>query len=354
MSNRHLKPSIAEKHTSRVTLGEGNTPLIESVSQTQRSHGQLFFKLESCNPTGSYKDRFVAAEVDRILRMGAHTCMATSSGNTGSSLATYCARFGLQCMVIVNQDAPAGKLMQMQAHGAQVIRISGFVTNATITSAVFAALRSLSSAQSIPFVVSAFHYCPEGMRGVEEIATELLPIAPDHVFVPVGGAGLYAAIAQGFLRAGGKLPRIHAVQPEGCLTLVGSYLAGTTEIPNVHSTTRISGLSVPGDIDASRALPLLHQCSGTGIAVSDEAVFMAQRMLMSREGIYCEPAGATSFAGWQQAISRGLIGEDETSVCLVTGHGFKDLGSAEQIAGDNPSVSVSPNELVGTILERVR
>src|SRR4051794_15241062 len=98
------------------TLGEGNTPLIASVRSRT-----LLFKLENCNPSGSYKDRFAAAEVARIVSQGATACMATSSGNTGSALAAYSARAGVRCHIFVNHDAPAGKLAQMQAHGAQVV-----------------------------------------------------------------------------------------------------------------------------------------------------------------------------------------------------------------------------------------
>ncbi len=344
----------SKSHIARFTLGEGNTPLVESTSgQTFASSG-LFFKLESCNPTGSYKDRFVATEIWRLLQSGVRACMATSSGNTGSSLAAYCARVGMRCMVMVNEDAPAGKLAQMQAHGAHVIRIPGFVVDPAITAEVFATLQEVSRSRSIPLVVSAFHYCPEGMRGVEAIATELLSKSPDHVFVPIGGGGLYSAIVQGFLHAGGKLPRIHAVQPEGCLTLVASYLAGVTEVHPVTSRTTISGLSVPSDIDASRALGLLRHCRGIGFSVSDEEVFSAQSYLMRHEGIYCEPAGATAFAGWRKAVGQGQIQEQETSVCLVTGHGFKDSASVERIATENPAVSVDPTHLARTIAERMK
>lgn len=346
-------PPVSASASPVVTMGEGNTPLVQSISQQTAAHGQLLFKLESCNPTGSYKDRFVATEVARIFQSGARSCMATSSGNTGSSLAAYCARYGLQCIIMVNQDAPAGKLAQMQAHGAHVFQIPGFVTDTTVTADVFAAIQQIADQHHIPFVVSAFHYCPEGMRGVEKIAEELHALAPDHVFVPVGGAGLYSAIAQGFLRIGGKTPRIHAVQPEGCLTLVASYQNRTQEIRPVHSTTRISGLSVPSNIDASRALALLHQCGGTGIAVSDEAVFSAQKTLLLEEGIYCEPAGATAFAGWQKATNAGLIGQNETSMCIVTGHGFKDPGSIAQIASHYPAVSVRAEDLMATLLKQM-
>ena len=73
---------------SRITLGEGNTPLVESA-RIGPSLGldRLWFKLENCNPSGSYKDRFVAAEMTRMLASGVRGCIATSSGNTGSALA---------------------------------------------------------------------------------------------------------------------------------------------------------------------------------------------------------------------------------------------------------------------------
>ena len=74
----------------RATLGEGNTPLAASVRIGRRpGAGPLLFKLENCNPSGSYKDRFIAAEISHLLRQGARACVATSSGNTGASLAAY-------------------------------------------------------------------------------------------------------------------------------------------------------------------------------------------------------------------------------------------------------------------------
>ena len=338
----------------RATMGEGNTPLVAAVAQSVPEGGRLYFKLESSNPTGSYKDRFVAVEVTRMLRAGARACLATSSGNTGSALAAYCARYGVRCLILVNHDAPKGKLLQMQAHGAHVLRVPEFVSNPAITSAVFSLLQNLSERWKVPLVVSAFRHCPEGMKGVEAIAGELAEAQPDHVFVPVGGGGLYSAVTQGFLSAGGRLPRIHGVQPEGCLTMVASYLNGSDRIAQVESTTRISGLSVPTDIDASRALRLVRECGGSGIAVSDDEVFRAQRILMEREGIYAEPAGATAFAGWRRAVEVGTVGKDETGVCLVTGHGFKDPVSVERIAAEHEAMTVEVANLedaIGNLLQ---
>jgi threonine synthase len=335
------------------TLGEGNTPLVASARiGPERGAGRLFFKLESCNPTASYKDRFVAAEVTRILRSGARACIATSSGNTGASLAAYCARYGLLCLIIVNADAPAGKLAQMQAHGARVIRIPGFVSDPAITNAVFRQLEELAESRNVPFVISAYRYCPEGMSGVESIAHELASQAPDveHVFVPVGGGGLYTAVVQGFQSAG-RVPRIHAVQPEGCSTVAASFARGDQEVRPVISTTRVSGLSVPFDIDAGRALERLRACGGHAFEVSDDAIFAAQAMLM-QDGIYSEPAGAATLAGWLRAIEQRVVHPEDPAICLVTGHGSKDPLSVDAIARQYPAVDTA-GDRVGACLDEL-
>jgi threonine synthase len=332
------------------TLGEGTTPLVRSHRIGPESGSpKLHFKLESCNPSGSYKDRFIAREITAIREGRAAGCVATSSGNTGSSLAAYCARYALRCVILVNHDAPAGKLAQMQAHGATVLRVCGFVSNPAVTEKVFSSLRIFSESRNVPLVVSAYRFCPAGMAGVQTIALELTAQLAEtpavHVFVPVGGGGLYASIVLGFQNCGGSVPRVHAVQPAGCSTVAASFLRGDDQIRPVMSTTRVSGLSVPYDIDASLALHYLKECGGSAFEVEDEEVFEAQQMLMSREGIYCEPAAAAALAGWRQARKSGLVADSETSVCLVTGHGFKDPASVEAAARRHPSLSVHPGEL---------
>jgi threonine synthase len=140
-------------------------------------------------------------------------------------------------------------------------------------------------------------------------------------------------VVQGF---DGKV-RVHAVQPSGCATVVDAWNRRQHAATAVASTTAISGLSVPTDIDATLALTRLYECGGRGIAVSDAEVFDAQRAMLSTEGIYCEPAGATAFAGYRRAKADGWIGEGETAVCLVTGHGFKDPASIEKAAATHES-----------------
>ena len=333
-----------------VTMGEGRTPLVES-----RRHAGLYFKLESTNPSGSYKDRFVAAELTGVLASGRKVCVATSSGNTGSSLAAYCARYGIACVILVNATAPAGKLQQMLAHGATVIRIPDFVTSPEVTAAVFAELAVFTAESPAALVVSAFRYCPVGMAGVQEIARELVAQLPsvDHVFVPVGSGGLFAAISRE-MRAIRPAARVHAVQPLSCPTLWNAYRDGSETIVPVHATTRISGLSVPFDIDASLALRLLRDNGGQAFGVSDEEVFAAHREMLRTEGIYSEPAGAAALAGYRQAFTAGSVQPHETCVCLVTGHGFKDLASVELAGSDVPSLTADAAGLRSLLRKVVR
>src|SRR5262245_22103246 len=147
-----------------LTLGEGNTPLVRSVALGQDLPvADLRFKLESSNPTGSFKDRFTVAEVTRMLLRKRKVCLATSSGNTGSSLAAYCARSGLAFHLFVNEQTPQEKLLQSQAYGARIYRVLGFGIEAADTIRVFELLQKLSDARGFDLVVSGYRYCPESV-----------------------------------------------------------------------------------------------------------------------------------------------------------------------------------------------
>ena len=153
----------------------------------------LSFKLESANPTGSYKDRFAVAAVSHLLAKGNTHCLATSSGNTGSALAAACAAAGIPCRLAIVEPAPTGKLKQMLAYGAELFRIRGFGIDPDVTTRTFSRLRELGDQPGWTLEVSAFAVSPDGMSGVETIAFELeesLGSELDHVFAPAGGGGL--------------------------------------------------------------------------------------------------------------------------------------------------------------------
>lgn len=333
-----------------VSLGEGNTPLVKSSNL----NGNLFFKMEQLNPTGSFKDRFAAVETALIKQAGITTFIATSSGNTGSALAAFSAKHGLRCLLFVNEIAPVPKLKQMLVYGAEVFRVKNFGVTNELSAPIFQRLQDLAQESATRLVISAYKYSPDGMEGVKTIAYELieqLGETPDNVFVPVGGGGLLSGIWRGFndLKSRNlieKLPKINGVQPELNDTIVTPFLENSAKAREVNTTTSISGLAVQVDIDATLALQSVKNSNGFGISVSDEEIFQAQNQLAVKEGIYIEPAGATSVAGYLKAIEFGLISETEKSVCILTGHGLKDTSVSSQQEVKDIDLSYLTSELI--------
>jgi threonine synthase len=317
--------------TNRISLGEGNTPLVRS-----RNIGpalglkNLYFKLENLNPTGSYKDRFAAVLVSEMLEAQQTRCIATSSGNTGAALAAYCAAAQIKCVIVVVDGAPVPKLKQMQLYGADLLMVDGFGKSAEVTTQVFGQLQKLSSELGLPLPISAYRFCPSGMAGVESISHEILNALPDavEIFVPAGGGGLTLSVARG-VAAKERSAKVHCVQPEGNDTIATSLRAGVPALSVQQSTTRISGLQVANVIDGNEVIAACQQLGGTGQIVSDEAVLRWHKEMAFREGIFCEPAGAVALAGVEKAILSGEINPDAHIVCLVTGSGFKDMATVE-------------------------
>jgi threonine synthase len=328
----HLFSTAPE--SSRITLGEGETPLVHS-RHIGPSCGlsRLFFKLETANPTGSYKDRFASAAISDMVARRKTRCVATSSGNTGSALAAYCAAAGLTCEIAIVETAPLEKLQQMMAYGASIYRIRGFGTSADVTQRVMATIRRMGAAPDAELQVSAFAYSPVGMAGVKTISYELAEQSAGelrHVFVSAGGGGLTLAIARGFEEMGGGT-NVHCVQPEGNDTIATPLRNAGTRARAVTCTTQISGLQVASVLDGDDVIHACRRSGGTGHTVTDELVWATQSRLAREEGIFCEPAAAVSVAGALQARAEGLLGADETVCCLITGSGFKDANSLRRM-----------------------
>lgn len=325
---------------ARITLGEGNTPLVRSRRIGPESGlKNLHFKLEYASPTGSYKDRFAAVAVSHMLGEGRNRCVATSSGNTGSSLAAYCAAAGIECLIAIVESAPEGKLRQMLAYGARLFRIKGFGIDPTITSEVMESVRRLGSRAHSQTQVSSYLFSPEGMSGVKTLSFELAEqLGPriDHVFCPAGGGGMALAVARGFTdlvqhNRMSSLPRIEVVQPAGNDTIASALRDGAAEAREVVCTTKVSGLQVPNVLDGTMTLQACRTTGGTGHVVTDEEIWKVQRQLAREEGVFCEPAAATALAGALQAAHEGRIKPDALVVCCVTGSGFKDPLSVERL-----------------------
>lgn len=326
----------------QVSLGEGSTPLVRS-RRIGPKHGlkNLLFKIESSNPTGSYKDRFAAAAISDMLANDRSRCIATSSGNTGSALAAYCAVAQIDCRIAIVEPAPTSKLKQMLSYGAQLVKIKGFGIDSAITARTMQQLKDYAGPTS-QIQISAFAYSPHGMSGVQTISYELheqISDGIDHVFCPAGGGGLTLAVARGFalLVDRGQLrksPAIECVQPIGNDTIASALRDGSTSAREVMCKSEISGLQVPNVIDGNEVIKMCRASGGSGHTVSDDDVWAAQAMLSREEGILCEPAAATALAGALRARAVGKLKPDATVVCLVTGAGFKDQAAMDRMIGD--------------------
>lgn len=337
---------------ARVTLGEGNTPLVRS-RRIGPSAGldHLFFKLETSNPTASYKDRFAVTAVSHMKAAGQTRCVATSSGNTGSALAAYCAAAGIECVIAIVEAAPEGKLQQMLCYGAKLLRVRGFGTDPVTSAEVFRLIQQAGSQPGAAMQISAYATSPLGMSGVKTLAYELAEQCEqlDHVFCPAGGGGMVVAVARGFddlARSGSTpiRPRVECVQPEGNDTIATPLRQGG-RARTVTCTTKISGLQVPNVLDGDVTIEVCRASGGTGHAVSDEAIWEAQARLAREEGIFCEPAAATALAGALSAAKEGRIARDAVVVCFVTGSGFKDPPSVQRMLGGLSAPVVGIDEL---------
>ncbi|SDD11572.1 pyridoxal-phosphate dependent enzyme [Niabella drilacis] len=326
-----LLPEVAAKH--RIFMGEGDTPLVRSKNiGALLGLDALYFKLESLNPTGSYKDRFAAMVLSVSGSQKASFLLATSSGNTGAALAAYSAAASIPCFLAVVDGAPAGKLEQMGIYGARIFMIKDFGLTKAVTETVMKELRALAIAHHTDVAISAYCYAPQGMAGVETIAYEIAEGLPgvNAVFVPAGGGGLTLASIKGFrnwqrLHRTFETPAVFCVQPEGNNTIAGALMGQQKTVRALaRCTSGISGLQVPSLLDATQVMAAAKEGSVKGSLVSDAAVYECQQQLAGMEGIYCEPAGAVALAGLKEAIRLGQVRRTDQVVCLVTGHGFKD------------------------------
>ena len=327
---------------ARVTLGEGDTPIVHSRRLGPAlGMPQLYFKLETTNPSGSYKDRFGAAAVSHMVAAGQTKCIATSSGNTGAALAAYCAAANIECRIAIVETAPMGKLKQMLSYGAKLARVRGFGTDPAITDEVIARLQEIGQRPDWALQISAFVHSPLGMSGVQSVSFELaeqLPGRVDRVFCPAGSGGLCIATAQGFLalQKQGELagcPRVECVQPEGNNTVAGPLREGALQARSVQCTSTISGLQVASVIDGDLAVEACRATGGSGYLVTDEEIWETQRELARTEGIFAEPAGAASVAAVVRALREQRLETDEVVVCLITGSGFKDDQAVDRMIG---------------------
>ncbi len=311
--------------TPIITLGEGDTPLIRSqVLEKELGCGELHFKLEGCNPTGSFKDRGMVVAVARAVEGGSSSIICASTGNTSASAAAYGTRFGLKTIVIVPKGRIAmGKLAQAIVYGAQIISLRGNFDQA------LQMVRALAQKYPISLVNSINPNRIEGQKTAAfEIADELGD-APDYLFIPVGNAGNITAYWKGFVeyhRIGraSHTPKMMGFQAAGAAPIVTGELVRRPK-------TIATAIRIGNPASWQKAVAARDESGGTIDSVTDDEIMEAYRLAATKEGIFGEPASAASLAGLIK-LAKGQDFSEKRVVCIVTGTGLKDPGMPARYA----------------------
>ena len=316
-------------------LQVGWTPLYAVPRlRAQMGLAHLYIKDDGRNPTASFKDRASAVGIVKARERGKDIMTAASTGNAASSLAGLAASVGLTTYIFVPERAPQAKVAQLLIFGANVIMVRGTYDQA------FDLCLQASARYGWYSRNTAYNpYLSEGKKTAAlEICEQLGWQPPDKVFVAVGDGCIIGGLWKGFkdLYALGfieRLPQLIGVQAEGSAVLVKAWQEGTETITPIVPNTLADSISVGVPRDAIKALRAVRESGGQFVAVSDEEILEAMRVLGRNAGIFAEPAGATGFAGLRKLLQQGQINPAERIVVLVTGNGLKDVQSAIQAVG---------------------
>lgn len=294
-----------------VTLGEGATPLAYAPIVSEMVGAEVYLKCEGGNPTGSFKDRGMTCAVSAAVREGAKAVICASTGNTAASAAAYAARAGVTCAVIIPEGKIAmGKFAQTLIHGARVVSIAGNFDKG------LEFVRELVERHPISLVNSVNEFRLEGQKTAAFELIEDMAGGPELLCIPVGNAGNITAYWRGFCEMG-VTPRLFGFQAEGAAPLV---LGHRIE----HPETVASAIRIGNPARGEQALAATVESGGSIRAVSDKEILAAYRLMASKEGMFCEPASASSVAG---LLKYGADGAS-TVVCVLTGRGLKDPETA--------------------------
>jgi len=309
--------------TRIISLGEGNTPLIRlhNITNELGKDVDIYVKYEGLNPTGSFKDRGMTMAVTKAVEEGSKAIICASTGNTSAAAAAYAARAGIAAFVLIPEGKIAmGKLAQAMMHGAVVIQIKGNFDDG------MRLVKEVADKAPVTIVNSINPYRLQGQKTAAFEILEELGSAPDYHCIPVGNAGNITAHWMGYSEYHdngivNNRPVMVGYQATGAAPFLRGEMVDNPE--TVATAIRIGH---PQSWD--KAWTVKEESNGWFDELADEEILAAQKMLAEKEGVFCEPASATSLAGAMRDIKNGKIPEGSKIVCTLTGHGLKDPDTA--------------------------
>jgi threonine synthase len=312
---------------SIVSLGEGMTPLLPLPCYGARiGVPGLLMKDEGLTPTGTFKARGAAVGVSRAAELGVRGVAMPTNGNAGAAWAAYAARAGLDCLVAMPVAAPAVTRAECVAAGAELYLVDGLIGDAGRL--IDAAVRERSGYQEVSTLREPYRLEGKKTMGYE-IVEQLGFRVPDVILYPAGGGvgliGIHKALREmqdlGWI--GDRLPRLVAVQAEGCAPVVRAFEAGAeVSEPFPDARTVAFGITVPKALGDFLMLDAVRSTGGTAVAVGDDDLLAEQRRLAADEGTFICPEGAACLAAARMLRESGFLAAGETVVVLNTGTGL--------------------------------
>lgn len=318
----------------------GNTPLW-APERLRRTYGApgLWLKDDTCNPSGSFKDRASYLVAAFARKHGVKEVVLASTGNAASSMAAVGAAAGLPVKVFLPAAAPVAKRIQVLQYGAELVSVDGTYDRAFDLSLAYSNETGSLSRNTA--------YNPLTIEGKKSAAFEIVHDLlqanagdPGHIFVPVGDGVILAGVYRGFenlLKLGriAKMPVVWACQAEGSSAIARAWAApdGASDPFGAPcpSVTVADSIAVDVPRNGLHALSKLKRYGGQAVTVSDDEILAAQKTLASGSGLFAEPSSSAAFAGWLKVRDRLPV--DENAVVLITGSGLKDIKSAARGLG---------------------
>ena len=232
-------------------------------------------------------------------------------------------------------------------HGSTIIQIKGNFDDG------MKIVKEISDHVPVSIVNSINPFRLQGQKTAAFEIIEELGSAPDYHCLPVGNAGNITAHWMGYteyheIGKSDSTPTMLGYQAEGA----APFIKGS-RVDNPETIATAIRIGNPQSWD--QALKLSKESNGWFDAFADKEILAAQKMLTEKEGVFCEPASATSVAGAMRDIKLGKIPEGSTVVCTLTGHGLKDPDTAIAQCDQSAMINVNPTleEVKKAILDQM-
>jgi threonine synthase len=323
---RELLPFL-DDYRHVVTLGEGNTPLLEAPGAAKYGGlERLVFKHQGFNPTGSFKDNGMTAGAAQARRLGMRRVACVSTGNTSASMAAYAAAAGMEALIFLpNGKIAFSKLAQALEYGAKTLQVEANFDQ------ILALIRVLAERLGIYLLNSMNPFRVEGQKSIMfEMLDQRDWRVPDWVVLPGGNLGNTSAFGKGLREARelgliDRLPRLAVIQAEGAAPFEEYWRrGGVGEFPRVEKPeTLATAIRIGDPVSWPKALFEVRASGGTVAKVSEQEIADAKAQI-GRAGIGCEPASAATLAGIKKLTAAGVIDRSADVVAVLTGNVMKD------------------------------